>query len=357
MLTLGAGFSPEFTGRENVLLNAMVLGLSRREILARMQSIIDFADIGEFFDQPVRRYSSGMYSRLAFASAISIDPEILVMDEVLAVGDEAFTRKCFARIEEIKADGATIFFASHAPNLVIELCDRALLMDHGECLLIADPKTVISQHQRLLYADPDHEEELRDEIRAIGNTSGEGRRRRASTRPSQESANQGRFDVGLVSESTVEYGIGGARLDNVRILDHDQKQVNVLRAGGEYRYVYDVHFVEHGSQVRFGMMMKLITGLEFAGQVTPSESDAIEKVEPGTRFHVEFSFVAKLIPGTYFMNAGVLAFDEGEVVYLHRIVDALMFKILPPENGQITGLVDLSGRVPPRFQIYGDSSS
>jgi lipopolysaccharide transport system ATP-binding protein len=136
MLTIGAGFSPDFTGRENVLFNATMLGMSRSEILRRMQSIIEFADIGEFFDQPVKRYSSGMYSRLAFAAAIAIDPEVLVMDEVLAVGDEAFTRKCFARIEAIKAEGATIFFASHAPNLVIELCDRAILMDRGECLLV-----------------------------------------------------------------------------------------------------------------------------------------------------------------------------------------------------------------------------
>jgi lipopolysaccharide transport system ATP-binding protein len=321
-----------------------------------MQFIIDFADIGEFFDQPVKRYSSGMYSRLAFSAAIAIDPEILVMDEVLAVGDEAFTRKCFARIEAIKAEGATIFFASHAANLVIELCDRAILMDHGECLLQSDPKTVISQYQRLLYAEQDRVEELRAEIRELGLEPDGVRRRAPRRKPVDEPVDYGRFDAGLVSESTVEYGVGSARIENPRILDPDGNQVNMLRPGAEYRYVYEVKFLENAYQVRFGMLFKLVTGFELGGQVSHPRGEALEKVEPGMRVQVEFAFVARLAPGTYFVNAGVLSLQDGEEVYLHRIVDALMFKVLPDEAGRITGHLDFSGRSSTRLRVELDRS-
>lgn len=364
MLTLGAGFSPEFTGRENVVLNAAVLGLSREQIQARMQSIIDFADIGEFFDQPVKRYSSGMYSRLAFAAAIAIDPEILVMDEVLAVGDEAFTRKCFARIETIKAAGATIFFASHAPNLVIELCDRAILMDRGECLLQADPKRVIAQHHRLLYADPADRAALREEIRALGEQLASTGAASASGPPKgppedatpAEPVDYGRFDPELIPESTVEYGLGGARIERPRILDPEERPVNVLRAGLEYRYVYDVVFLEKAERVRFGMLTKLVTGFELAGQASHPPGEALEKVDRGMRVRVEFSFVARLVPGTYFMNAGVLALHDEEEVYLHRVVDALMFRILPEGPSRLTGQVDLMGHHAPTVHVEADEA-
>ena len=348
MLTLGAGFSPEFSGRENVRLNATVLGLSSREIEERMQSIIDFADIGEFFDQPVKCYSSGMYSRLAFAVAINVDPEILVMDEVLAVGDEAFTRKCFARIEEIKGQGATIFFASHASNLVIELCDRAILMDRGECLLQSDPKTVVAQYQRLLYVDPSDEASLRDEIRSAADVTVDAV---ASDDVAVPRIDYGRFDPELRPESTVEYGIGTARIRHVRILDPDGVAVNVLRADAEYRFCYEVDFDEDAHQARFGMLLKLVSGFELAGQVSHPTGEALEKVAGGMRVFVEFSFTPRLVAGTYFLNAGVLAQREGEELYLHRIVDALMFRVMPEAGSRITGQADLAGSRPPSLKL------
>lgn len=366
ILALGAGFSPEFTGRENVLLNAVMLGQPRREAIDRIQTVIDFADIGEFFDQPVKRYSSGMYSRLAFAAAISTEPEILVMDEVLAVGDEAFTRKCFARIEEIKAQGATILFASHAPNLVIELCDRAILMDAGECLLDADPKTVITHHQRLLFTPPGLDEEVRDEIRTLnlegdcGATEERGDQDDLESVPEvamDDPVDYGRFDPEMSPESTVEYGQGTAQIENLRILTPDGVAVNVVKAGLEYRYAYDVLFLEAARGVRFGMMMRLVTGFELGGQTSHSPGEAVDDIDAGTRMEVEFSFVANLVPGTYFLNAGVLALIEGEETYLHRIVDGAMFKILPTERMRLTGQVDLSGTSEVSFRPISQSPS
>lgn len=346
MLALGAGFSPDFTGRENVKLNAMVRGMSARELGDRMQAIIDFADIGEFFDQPVKRYSSGMYSRLAFAAAIATSPEILVMDEVLAVGDEAFTRKCFARIEAIKEDGATIFFASHAPNLIHELCDRAILMDGGECLLQSDPKTVVAQYQRLLYSRMEETDAIREDVRAIGALP-EGERAAAAAVSLEDGGvvapiDTGRFEPSLLPESTQSYGVGGARIRDLRILDPSGRQVNLLRAGQAYRYAYEVDFDENAEQLRFGMMIKLVTGLELAGQASAVRGRGLTKVDAGSTVSVAFSFVARLVPGTYFMNAGVLAADGEEEKFLQRVIDGLMFKVLPDGASRVEGLVDLA---------------
>src|SRR6185436_7704435 len=129
---LGAGFNPEFTGRENVYLNGTVLGLTRDEIDARFDVISAFADIGEFIDQPVKTYSSGMYVRLAFAVAVNVDADILIVDEALAVGDEAFQRKCFSRIRAFQQSGGTLLLVSHSGATVTDLCHRAVLLDHGE---------------------------------------------------------------------------------------------------------------------------------------------------------------------------------------------------------------------------------
>ncbi|MFT5591573.1 MAG: lipopolysaccharide transport system ATP-binding protein, partial [Bradyrhizobium sp.] len=143
LLELGSGFNPEFTGRENVYMNAAVLGLDRAEIDLRYDDIVAFADIGEFIDQPVKTYSSGMAVRLAFAVAINVDPEILIVDEALSVGDELFQRKCFSRIEAIRAKGATILLVSHSGGQIVELCDQAVLMDAGEKLAIGTPKQIV----------------------------------------------------------------------------------------------------------------------------------------------------------------------------------------------------------------------
>lgn len=164
LLELGAGFNPEFSGRENVYMNASVLGLDDAQTTARFAAIEAFADIGDFIDQPVKTYSSGMLVRLAFAVAINVEPQILVVDEALAVGDELFQRKCYAKIEEIKARGATILFVSHASNTVLSLCDRAILLEGGRKLTEGHPKRVIAHYQRLLNAPADKAALVRDAI-------------------------------------------------------------------------------------------------------------------------------------------------------------------------------------------------
>ncbi len=360
ILALGIGFNPDFTGRENVFVNGAILGLSDVEISTRLDSIQDFAGIGEFFDQPVKTYSSGMYARLAFAVAINADPEILVIDEVLAVGDEAFTRKCFARIEELKRKGSTILFVSHSANLVIELCDRALLMDAGQRLLIDRPKTILSLYHRLVYATEARRSTIREEIRRLdqghGPTLDEGvdaDPQPDTTEPSQAANDTiihwGHYDPDLRPESTVEYEPNGATICEPRILAPDGQRVNILLPGHVYTFTYDVLFDQPAHDVRFGMLIKLITGVELGGQSTHSAREAIPSVASGT-VRVTFLFETRLTQGTYFLNAGVLGRQFGEERYLHRVLDAVMFRVDSHDDDLLTRHVDLKGG-PARWQV------
>ena len=362
VLALGTGFNPEFTGRENAQLNSTLLGRSDAQIRDRMDAIVAFADIGPFFDRAVKSYSSGMYARLAFSVAIHTDPDILVVDETLAVGDEAFNRKCFSRIEAIKRGGGTILFASHSANLVVELCDRAILMDGGERLLTGEPKEVIGRYHRLLYAKSSEVPEIREEIRrfdegeetdtvdaaplehaaaSVGGSPG------AATRVGLH----GRFDPKLRSESTVEYPTRGARISVPQILDRSGDVVNVLLPGRTYVYAYDVAFEEDAFEVRFGMMIRMVSGVELGGQSSHPPRRGSAYIEAGSVARVRFSFQTLLQPGLYFLNAGVLGVRDGAQMYLHRLLDAAVFRIDPERPGLVTGVVDLSTGAPASIEI------
>lgn len=349
LLELGSGFDMEFSGRDNVLMNAALLGLSREEILARFPRMEAFADLGEFIDQPVRTYSSGMVVRLAFAVAINTDPDILIIDEALAVGDEAFQRKCYARLDELKENGTTILFVSHSPSSIVELCDRGVLIDAGERLLTGHPKTVVQHYQRLLYALPEDKARIRSEIRALDG-SDEAYEVVPQTvtqtgQPAVRALQAGeRYDAGMVVSSAVELPQRGACIIDPHLENLDGERVNVLRAGGDYVYVYEVEFTSERRQVIFGMLLKSVSGIELFGMASHSRGEAIELVEPGGRIRVQFRFTTHLRPGAYFLNAGCMGLlDSGEVEFLHRIFDAVMFRIELPETDRMnTGFYDLA---------------
>jgi lipopolysaccharide transport system ATP-binding protein len=150
LIELGAGFHHELTGRENILLNGLLLGLSKKEVIEREPRIVEFAELGDFIDAPVKQYSSGMYMRLAFSVAIEVDPDILLIDEILAVGDTRFRQKCMDRIRQFRSAGKTIVFVSHDLNTIRELCDRVLLIHRGELLADGPPASVISRYEELV---------------------------------------------------------------------------------------------------------------------------------------------------------------------------------------------------------------
>jgi len=346
LLELGSGFNPEFTGRENVYLNAAVLGLSKSEIDARFDEIAAFADIGAFIEQPVKTYSSGMLVRLAFAVAINVDPEVLVVDEALSVGDELFQRKCFSRIEAIRKQGATILFVSHSGSTIVELCDRAILMDSGEKLASGKPKQLVGLYQKLLYAPVEKQAAIREQIRRNGQRqTGEAMLQveedEAATAPlahQQES-----FDPGLKPSSTIEYESLGALIESAQICTLAGEQVNNLLRGKSYRYIYTVRFTEQARHVRFGMLIKTINGVELGGAVSAAQAKhSLAIAEPGAAYKIEFRFVCSLNPGVYFLNAGVVGDVGGSETYLHRMIDIAMFRVLPESQDMATGLVNFA---------------
>lgn len=346
LLELGAGFNPEFTGRENIYLNCTVLGLVRHEIDERFDQIVDFADIGEFIEQPVKTYSSGMYVRLAFAVAIHVTPEVLVVDEALSVGDEAFQRKCFARINAMRDSGVTILFVSHAAGTVVELCDRAILMDNGELIAHGTPKFVVSRYHKLLYAPAESLATIRDAIRkeslADVRQAAPVALAAAIEDPSElsDSESGAYFDEGLVSQSTVRYESRGAHITQPRINTMQGRRVNVLRPDGEYVYTYSVSFDRAAAMVRFGMMIKTVIGIELGGAATAPTGSSALIVESGQQMEVHFRFRVLLAPGIYFLNAGVVAHDIDGETYLDRLIDIVMFRVMADEQRLATGVID-----------------
>lgn len=347
LLELGSGFNPEFTGRENVYMSAAVLGLGRDEIDSRFDGIAAFADIGDFIEQPVKTYSSGMYIRLAFAVAINVDPDILIIDEALSVGDEAFQRRCFSRLQQIKENGGTIFFVSHAAAMVVEFCDRAILLDGGEQILSGQPKKVVSNYHKLIYAGENRVEALRQELQEGQNVEAVPGTRKTPQRQDSSDNEEGPeirdfYDVGLVPKSTVKYEQCGADILDPHIEALSGERVNVLTRGRDYDCVYGVNFTDAAFGVRAGCMIKTITGLELGGVLSHPVGQGIEYVERGRMLDVRLRFRCTLLAGVYFFNAGVVGVRDGADVFLHRIVDAMMFRVQPEEDLNVAGVVDFS---------------
>jgi len=340
LLELGSGFNPEFTGRQNVFFNGKILGLNQQEIEAKFDDIAKFADIGDFIDQPVKTYSSGMFVRLAFAVATSVDPDILVVDEALAVGDEVFQRKCFARIQSIQETGGTVIFVSHSATSIVELCNAAALMDQGELLLQGTPKFIVSKYHKLIYTPPDQLEGVRQAIRDSNNTNANQSISQTSHPAHLREHSQAFYDPNLVPKSTVNYVSRGANIESPYIKNLAGEPVNLLCFGQDYIYCYTVKFTEAAFAVRFGMLIKTGSGFELGGGVSHSPQNAIEVITPGQAVQVEFKFCCRLLPGVYFLNSGVVGLVDGVETFLHRCLDIAMFRVQPETDLVATGTVD-----------------
>ncbi len=355
LLELGSGFNPDFTGRENIRLNAAILGFSAEETRAREDAIIDFSGIRPFIDQPVKTYSSGMAMRLGFAVAVASDPAILVVDEALAVGDEAFQRKCIARIEEMRANGATVLFVTHSSRQVLELCDRALLLDSGELLQDGTPHAVIKNYQRVMYAAPAALPDLRAAIK--GGPDKTQVSQTQATQPKAEAApshtppaslDEAYFDD-LRPETTIVYDAEEATILSVDLLSGRTGQpANQLLVGQPYRLRLSIRADRPVDDLRITWSIKSIAGTPMATGAFPPPTEPGLSLEAGGGaaggdYTVEIAFTLPFRDGSYFVNVGLQQWRP-EHRFVHRIVDALMFRAIAPAGSLSTGMVDLAAQ-------------
>jgi lipopolysaccharide transport system ATP-binding protein len=350
LLELGSGFNPEFTGRENVYLNGSILGLSRAHIDHIFDDIVAFADIGQFIDQPVKLYSSGMFVRLAFAVQAFVPKEIFIVDEALAVGDEAFQRKCMAALERFRQNGGTVLLVSHDTQLVVRQCERCLLLHYGQLLANDQSKPVTDLYQKLLYSTPQRSAEiltilkqrgLRDALLDL--TAQDGERPQVPGRdpmtPDDDPPDW--FDPDLPQTDEVIYGSGDAEIYDYGVYNQRGQRVNVLVVGRRYRFVYLVRFHRDVRDVQFGMMLKTVEGLEVAGIASRLERCTVEHIPSSAVVEASFSFKLNVVPGTYFLNAGVDGEADGTQTYLHRRVDICMIRVLPRDSRGWYGIAHL----------------
>lgn len=290
LLELGSGFNPEFTGRENVYMNGAILGFSTRELDARYQSIEEFAGIGNFIDEPVRTYSSGMTVRLAFSVAIHADPEILVVDEALAVGDARFVQKCMRRINELRDRGVTIVFVSHSTVDVRAIGDRALWLEHGRMRAIGDATEVMDQY--LASADPAPAQESTPETTGIP---------RANFAPANH-----------IPNIDHRSGDGGAEILGIALLDEFGDPLHLLLPGARILVRISARTRRDLFRPDLGVRLRNHLGLDFAATSAAREGHAPSPLYAGEAVSVDFHFeVPELYPGTFSFSPWV---SDGDAV-------------------------------------------
>ncbi|MEX2120865.1 MAG: ABC transporter ATP-binding protein [Pirellulales bacterium] len=345
LLELGGGFNPEVSGRENVYLNASIHGLSKAETDQRYEAIVEYSELGDFVDQPVKTYSSGMLMRLAFATAIHVQRDILIVDESLAVGDAMFQRKCMTTIEEIKDSGATILFVSHSLETVKALCDRAVLLEQGRLVAEGLPIDVLNEYARLIAGVG----KRGGPLRPIGRPASQQdpppmmARRTEAAACRQAQALMVPLDLLDVGKEEYGYGTGDAEITDVETLDASGRATTVFQSGDEAWLRYTICFAQHTARPHFGMTITRLDGVRVYGTNSLHQQVELGTCSGGERVQVEFHFRIRLVAGNYYITVGCADVREDKIVFLHRRCDLLLLKVLP--NAHATGIADLSATI------------
>ena len=324
LLELGAGFNMEYSGLENVYLNGTMIGFSKEEIDARLDDILEFADIGDFIHQPVKTYSSGMFVRLAFAVAINIDPEILVVDEALSVGDVFFQAKCYHKFEEFKKQGKTILFVSHDLSSVSKYCDRVILLNKGVKLDEGSPKQMVDLYKQLLVGqDPVKQQESDKEKKTAVQSEGTGN-----------------FQA---NPNMLEYGNRMAEIIHFEVLDDRGMLSNTIEKGTEFKIRMKVHFNEDIQEPIMAYTFKNIKGTEITGTNTMFEKALVARSGAGDECTVTFTQNMDLQGGEYLLSFGCTGYKDGDFTVFHRLYDACNITVVSSKN--TVGFYDMNSRI------------
>ena len=314
LLELGAGFNMEYTGIENVYLNGMMMGFSREEMDARLPDIVQFADIGEFVNQPCKTYSSGMFVRLAFAVAINIDPEILIVDEALSVGDVFFQAKCYKKFEDFKAQGKTIMFVSHDISSVAKYCDRVILLNQGVKLSEGNPKDTINLYKKVLLKQSQKIAEGQILSQAAGGAN-------ALWKSNYE-----------LNPGVDEYGTGEAEIIDCAIVDEYGSYTNCIQKGTPFTIKSKVRFWSDVQDPIFTYTFKTVQGTAVTGTNTMYEKAGVGLARTGEIYVAQFRQNMDLQGGEYLLSVSCTGYVGGEFRAYHRLYDVVGVTVISDKN-------------------------
>lgn len=323
LLELGAGFNMEYTGIENVYLNGMMMGFSREEMDERLEGILSFADIGNFVNQPCKTYSSGMFVRLAFAVAINIDPEILIVDEALSVGDVFFQAKCYKKFEDFKAQGKTILFVSHDISSVAKYCDRVILLNKGNKLSEGEPKETIELYKKVLLKQ---EQNIKS-----GQVLGKAESLQAAWKSNY-----------VLNSGVNEYGTGEAEIIDFALIDEYGSYTNCIQKGTSFTIKSKVAFHKKIIDPIFTYTFKTVSGTSVTGTNTMYENAGIGTADQGEIYVATFCQNMDLQGGEYLLSLSCTGYVGGEFRAYHRLYDVCSVTVISDKN--TVGFFDMNSK-------------
>ena len=356
LLELGSGFNPEYTGMENIYFYSAIMGYTREQIDRVVDDIINFAEIGEFIHQPIKTYSSGMRARLAFAVSVNVNPDILILDEVLSVGDELFSRKCYARMHEFFDAGKTILYVSHNAYSIVELCTRTILLDSGRIILEGNSKRVIQYYQKLLYTKGINQNSVRKEIDELyGNIEKKQIEKKdtiskniSKTIDSTEDT-KAYYIADLISKNTFITKNYDIEIYDYAIKTKLGKKVNYLITGDSYILSYKIKSKEKNIDgAIIGARFKNERALVLMGiryNATSLYNYTGINICVNEIYGISFRFECNLLNGIYYIDLGIERFinDNKEVVVF--IEDALVFKVSSSQDSHQWGFLNINPHV------------
>lgn len=360
LLELGSGFHPDYTGRENIFLNAVLLGLSEADTASRFEDIATFADIGDFIEQPVKTYSSGMVLRLAFAVAVHVSPEVLVVDEALAVGDVGFQARCFARIAELRKNGLTLLFVSHSPSAVAQVCDRAIFLDRGELVLQGSTYQAIRAYNHIANAGAKSLLEVRKDV--IELTAAEDAHEKESPIGAFTTAAAGRsphpaelpahFDSSLLDEAKpIAVTERGGTILEYCVLDESDDVVNVLPVHRTFTLRVAVSLRAQFDGVRVGWVLKSPHGMILGGGASHHPGGGVS-VGP-QRLEIRSKFINVFAAGLYLIDINLRGRLENDDEIIHAVANAICIRSVSYRGEFRNGIVDCL--IPGSFDMFDAS--
>ncbi len=331
LLELGAGFNQEYTGMENIYLNGTMMGYTREEVDTKVPMILEFADIGDFINQPVKTYSSGMFVRLAFAVAINIDPEILIVDEALSVGDVFFQAKCYHKFEEFKKNGKTILMVSHDLGSIAKYCDKVILLNKGHLVDSGEPKKIVDLYKQILVSE------------AEGREEGEEQPTIDENQQTEYDSKGGWKNILMQNPNVLDYGDKEAEIVDFAIIDDAKRITNNIQKNTEFKIRMKVSFHKDIDQPIFAFTIKDLQGTDVTGTNTMYEKVDFGLVKKGETKVVEFTQNMNLQGRNYLLSFGVVGYKDNDFVVYHRLYDVCNINVISDKD--TVGFYDMNSEV------------